>query len=149
MPEQLFPYQQLADFTRSVFKKIGCSDEHATTATRSLLSADLRGIDSHGVARLSGYVRLWEVQRVNATPEIKVIHETQSTAVVDGDSGLGLVVAPYAMQIAIENGVRVHSLTATHSFGVFRRRRPSTFSCVDSLPGVAKPSSSHITNSTR
>ena len=72
------------------------------TATKTLLSADLRGIDSHGIARLSGYVRLWEAKRVNATPDIKVIHETPSTAVVDGDSGLGLVVAPFAMKIAIE-----------------------------------------------
>ncbi|MFZ1534320.1 MAG: Ldh family oxidoreductase, partial [Chitinophagaceae bacterium] len=102
MSEQLFSYQQLFDFTKSVFQKIGCSDEHADTATKALLSADLRGIDSHGVARLSGYVRLWEAKRINATPAIKIIHETPSTAVVDGDSGLGLVIAPFAMQIAIE-----------------------------------------------
>ena len=90
MPEQLFSYQQLFDFAKSVFIKMGCPEDHADTATKALLSADLRGIDSHGVARLSGYVRLWEAKRVNATPDIKVIHETPSTAVVDGDSGLGL-----------------------------------------------------------
>ncbi|HWR32548.1 MAG TPA: Ldh family oxidoreductase [Chitinophagaceae bacterium] len=122
MPEQLFTYQQLSDFTRSVFKKIGCSDVHADTATKALLSADLRGIDSHGVARLSGYVRLWEVKRVNATPEIKVIHETPSTAVVDGDSGLGLVVAPFAMQIAIEKAKQVGtgwvSVQNSNHFGI-------------------------------
>ena len=92
---------------RSFFLKIGCNTEHADTATKALLSADLRGIDSHGVARLSGYVRLWEATRVNATPDIKIIHETPSTAVVDGDSGLGLVVAPFAMQIAIEKAKQV------------------------------------------
>jgi L-2-hydroxycarboxylate dehydrogenase (NAD+) len=109
MAEQLFSYQYLFNFTKSVFTKIGCSEEHADTATKALLSADLRGIDSHGVARLSGYVRLWEVKRVNATPVIKIIHETPSTAVVDGDSGLGLVVAPFAMQIAIEKAKNVGS----------------------------------------
>ncbi|HEX7905348.1 MAG TPA: Ldh family oxidoreductase [Chitinophagaceae bacterium] len=122
MPEQLFPYQHLFDFTKAVFEKIGCSEEHATIATRSLLSADLRGIDSHGVARLSGYVRLWEAKRVNATPQIKVIHETPSTAVVDGDSGLGLVVAPFAMQIAIEKAKQVGTgwVSVQHSnhFGI-------------------------------
>ena len=102
MSEQVFPYDKIFQFTRSVFEKIGCSESHAMTATKALLSADLRGIDSHGVARLSGYVRLWEVKRVNANPNIKIIHETPSTAVVDGDSGLGLVVAPFAMQLAIE-----------------------------------------------
>lgn len=102
MPETNYPYQKLYDFTIDVFQKIGCSSEHAAIATKALLSADLRGVDSHGIARLSGYVRLWEAKRVNAAPVIKVIHETPSTAVVDGDSGLGLVVAPFAMKIAIE-----------------------------------------------
>ena len=87
-----------------------------------LLSADLRGIDSHGVARLSGYVRLWEVKRVNATPILKIIHETPSTAVVDGDGGLGLVVAPYAMQIAIEKAKNVGtgwvSVKNSNHFGI-------------------------------
>lgn len=122
MAEQLFPYRQLADFTNAVFQKIGCSAEHAAIATQSLLAADLRGIDSHGVARLSGYVRLWEVKRVNATPDIKIIHETPSTAVVDGDSGLGLVIAPYAMQIAIEKAKNVGTgwVSVQHSnhFGI-------------------------------
>jgi L-2-hydroxycarboxylate dehydrogenase (NAD+) len=122
MPEQLFSYQQLFDFTKAIFQKIGCSDEHASIATKALLSADLRGIDSHGVARLSGYVRLWEVKRINATPAIKVIHETPSTAVVDGDSGLGLVVAPFAMQIAIEKAKQVGtgwvSVQNSNHFGI-------------------------------
>ena len=122
MADQLFSYQHLFDFTKSVFKKIGCNDEHANIATESLLAADLRGIDSHGVARLSGYVRLWEVKRINATPLIKVIHETPSTAVVDGDSGLGLVIAPFAMQIAIEKAKQVGtgwvSVQNSNHFGI-------------------------------
>jgi L-2-hydroxycarboxylate dehydrogenase (NAD+) len=99
--EQLFPYNRLYAFAEKIFCKIGCSGADAATATTALLSADLRGVDSHGIARLSGYTRLWEVRRVNATPQIKTVHETPSTAVVDGDSGLGLIVAPAAMQIAI------------------------------------------------
>lgn len=122
MPDQKFSYQQLADFTNAVFQKIGCSDQHAEIATKALLSADLRGIDSHGIARLSGYVRLWEAKRVNATPDIKVIHETPSTAVVDGNSGLGLVVAPFAMQIAIEKAKQVGtgwvSVQNSNHFGI-------------------------------
>jgi LDH2 family malate/lactate/ureidoglycolate dehydrogenase len=54
------------------------------------------------VARLEGYVRLWEAGRINTRPEIKIIHESPSTATVDGDAGLGLVVAPFAMKLAIE-----------------------------------------------
>lgn len=122
MPDQLFPYQQLFDFARAVFEKMCCSPEHADTAATSLLSADMRGIDSHGVARLSGYVRLWEVKRVNARPDIKIIHETPSTAVVDGDSGLGLVVAPFAMRVAIEKAKQVGtgwvSVQNSNHFGI-------------------------------
>ncbi len=122
MPEQIFSYHQLLAFAEAVFKKIGCPAKDAATAAAALLSADLRGIDSHGVARLSGYVRLWEVKRVNADPKIKVIHETASTAVVDGDSGLGLVVAPFAMQIAIEKakqaGTGWVSVQNSNHFGI-------------------------------
>ena len=81
---------------------MGCPEADAKMAADVLLSADLRGVDSHGVARLSGYVRLWEAGRINPNPTMKVIHETPSTGVVDGDRGLGLVVAPFAMQLAIE-----------------------------------------------
>lgn len=96
-----FTYEHLHQFTIDILKKIGCPANDATLAADVLVSADLRGVDSHGVARLSGYVRLWEKGRINATPTIRVTYETPSTAVVDGDGGLGLVVAPYAMQVAI------------------------------------------------
>lgn len=99
--EKTYPFEALHAFALSVFKKIGCSDSEAKLATDVLLSADLRGIDSHGLARLSGYTRLWEANRINAKPAIKIVHESPSTAVVDGDGGLGLVVAPKAMEIAI------------------------------------------------
>lgn len=100
--EQTFKYEALYDFVFQTFIKIGCSETDAHTASKVLISADLRGIDSHGIARLIGYVRLWEAGRINAQPQIKIIHETPSTALVDGDAGLGLVVAPFAMQLAIE-----------------------------------------------
>lgn len=122
MPEQIFSYHRLLSFTQAVFKYIGCSDQDARTASKGLLSADLRGVDSHGIARLNGYVRLWEAKRANTEPEIKIIHETPSTAVVDGDSGLGLVVAPFAMNVAIEKAKAVGTgwVSVQHSnhFGI-------------------------------
>jgi LDH2 family malate/lactate/ureidoglycolate dehydrogenase len=122
MEGQTIDFDSLLAFTKKVFLAIGCSEDHAVSAASGLLSADLRGIDSHGVARLSGYVRLWEVKRVNATPRITIIHETPSTAVVDGDSGLGLVVAPFAMKIAIEKAKQVGtgwvSVQNSNHFGI-------------------------------
>jgi LDH2 family malate/lactate/ureidoglycolate dehydrogenase len=107
MSEQLFTYDQLSTFSKHIFMRMGCSDADATMAAKVLVSADVRGIDSHGVARLAGYVRLWEAKRINATPDIKITHETPSTATIDGAAGLGLVVAPNAMEIAIEKAKNV------------------------------------------
>lgn len=122
MPEKKFSYKQLLDFTETILQKIGCTEKDAGIAAKVLVSADLRGIDSHGVARLSGYVRLWEAKRVNAKAEIKIIHETPSTAVVDGDSGLGLVVAPFSMQVAIDKakiaGTGWVSVQNSNHFGI-------------------------------
>lgn len=102
-----FSYQSLYDFAHTIFLKIGCPEADALVATKVLLSADMRGIDSHGIARLIGYVRLWEAGRVNAVPQVSIVHETPSTATVDGDRGLGLVVAPYAMELAIKKAREV------------------------------------------
>ena len=96
-----FDSDYLKEFTFQIFLRMGCPVGEARVAADCLNQADLRGVDSHGVARLSGYVRLWELKRLNATPGMKIIHETPSTAVLDGDLGLGLVTAPHAMQIAI------------------------------------------------
>jgi L-2-hydroxycarboxylate dehydrogenase (NAD+) len=120
--EQLFSYDQLFIFAKNIFQKIGSSDSNAATAAKVLLSADLRGVDSHGIARLSGYVRLWEVQRINPNPSIRIVHETPSTAVINGDKGLGLVVAPAAMQVAIDKAKSVGtgwvSVKNSNHFGI-------------------------------
>ncbi len=120
--DQIFPYQQLYNFSKSIFLAIGCSEANADIATKVLLSADLRGVDSHGIARLTGYVRLWEVGRINSNPSIQIVHETPSTAVIDGDKGLGLVVAPAAMQVAIDKARNVGtgwvSVKNSNHFGI-------------------------------
>ncbi|QOI96213.1 MAG: Ldh family oxidoreductase [Flammeovirgaceae bacterium] len=102
MSTRTYTISELKNFAYSVFTKMGCPETDARLAADALLAADVRGIDSHGVARLSGYVRLWEANRINPTPAIRIVHESPGTATVDGDAGLGLVVAPKAMAIAIE-----------------------------------------------
>lgn len=117
-----YEYDKVWEFTNEVFLKMGCPPDDAKLAADVLVSADLRGIDSHGVARLIGYVRLWDAERINPTPSIKIVHETPSTAVVDGDAGLGLVVAPKAMQIAIDKADKVGtgwvSVKNSNHFGI-------------------------------
>ena len=120
--DKIFSHRQLFSFAKNIFLKIGCTEINADIAAQVLLSADLRGVDSHGIARLSGYIRLWEVSRINANPTIAIVHETPSTAVVDGDKGLGLVVAPAAMKIAIEKARNVGtgwvSVKNSNHFGI-------------------------------
>ncbi|MCY7349488.1 MAG: Ldh family oxidoreductase [Cytophagaceae bacterium] len=104
-----FSHQVLQSFVRRVFEAMGCSPDDAALAADVLVSADLRGVDSHGVARLPGYARLHELGRLNVKPTLRILHETPSTAVLDGDAGLGLVVAPKAMEIALEKAANVGS----------------------------------------
>ena len=122
MTYHTFTESKLRDFTRSIFIGMGCSAEHAMLAADVLIKSDLRGIDSHGVARLTGYVRLWEKGRINAKPDIRIVHETPTTATVDGDAGLGLVVAPFAMKVAIEKAEKYGSgwvsVRNSNNFGI-------------------------------
>ena len=74
---------------------------HALAAEILALS-DLRGIESHGVARLHSYFDMLDLGRINPRPQLEIVRESASTATVDGDNGLGLVVGPKANQIAME-----------------------------------------------
>jgi len=120
MQANLYSYLSLIAFTETIFQKLGVTQP--ALAAKALLSADLRGVDSHGVARLSGYLRLIEAGRVNPAAVPKIIHQTPSTATVDGDKGLGLVVAPFAMQTAIEKakqtGTGWVSVKNSNHFGI-------------------------------
>ncbi len=102
-----FPIDILRDFTTRVFLHCDMPEEDARLAADVLAVGDLRGIESHGIARLWAYVRLFEQKAVNPRPMLKVIHETPSTATVDGDGGLGLVVGPKANRIALEKASEV------------------------------------------
>ena len=114
--------ESLKLFTTLVFEKMGCNAFDASLAAEVLLSADLRGVDSHGVARLSGYFRLYEKGRVNPNPNFRVIHETPSTAVLDADGALGLVSAPFAMELAMQKAEQVGtgwvSVKNSNHFGI-------------------------------
>ncbi|MFY8034002.1 MAG: Ldh family oxidoreductase, partial [Flexibacteraceae bacterium] len=107
MTETLVNALELQNFAESVFMKVGYSEADAKLIAGNLLSADLRGVDSHGVARLSGYLRLIKVGRINTNAKPNITHQTPSTAVLDADAALGLLVATEAMKIAIEKAQQV------------------------------------------
>ena len=105
----IFTTSALSEFTAQVFMHFGVSEKDARQAADVLAKADLRGIDSHGVARLRTYVDMFKIGRINPKPNIKIIREKKSVATVDGDSGLGLVVGPKANEIAMEKAAQFGS----------------------------------------
>ena len=80
----------------------GIAEAEARLAADVLAKADLRGIDSHGVARLHTYFEMLTLGRINSKPNVKIVRDKLSVATVDGDNGLGLVVGPKANEIAME-----------------------------------------------
>ncbi len=99
---KLYPPEQLFEFSVRVFGHLGVPEDDARTAATVLQSADLRGIDSHGVARLHSYFDMLRLGRIDPKPNIIIVRESPSTATVDGGNGLGLVVGPKANAIAME-----------------------------------------------
>jgi len=119
---KVFHIERLREFSTRVFLHFGVPKEEAAQAAEVLASADLRGIDSHGVARLHTYFDLLIEGRINPKPQIKTIRSTLSTATVDGDNGLGLVVGPQANRIAMEMAEKAGSgwvsVCNTNHFGI-------------------------------
>ena len=88
--------------TEQVFMKCGVPEEDARLGADVLMFADESGIDTHGVSNmLRSYVTGYGAETINPEPNMTVVKETPSTAVIDGDAGLGLMIAPQAMDIAI------------------------------------------------
>jgi len=85
-----------------VFEKLGVADEDARITADILISADLRGVDSHGMAHLRRYAQGLSNGRIQPRPEVQVIHETPVTARIDAGAGLGHPVSYRAMARAID-----------------------------------------------
>ncbi len=102
MEEVTYPSHKLQHFAIQVFMYFGVPEEDAVKASEVLMLSDLRGIDSHGVARLHTYFDMLSLGRINPKPNIKIVRERKSVCTVDGDNGLGLVVGPKANEIAMD-----------------------------------------------
>jgi LDH2 family malate/lactate/ureidoglycolate dehydrogenase len=98
----MYQYDYLFDFTMNVFLKLGCSEHDSTIIAEVFLAAELRDHSSHGMIRIKDYYDLWKANRINTTPVISIVHESPSTAVIDGDNAVGMIAARRSMEIAIE-----------------------------------------------
>ena len=105
----MYTTDYLKNFTNEVFIKMGCSKEDAAMATEVFIAAELRGLSSHGMIRIKDYFQLWQAGRINVKPNVRIVHESPSTAVVDGDGAIGMIAATKSMQIAMEKAEKAGS----------------------------------------
>jgi L-2-hydroxycarboxylate dehydrogenase (NAD+) len=105
--------EALEDFYRRAFEAVDFSPEDAATIARVLLTADTKGIESHGAPLAHNYAARTRKGLINPHPKIAVVTETPGTLVLDGDDGAGPVVGDYAMRRAIEKAREVGVGTVT------------------------------------
>lgn len=106
----------------AIFGAVGLSGPDAAQAADTLLYADLRGIDSHGVSNMFPIYMAWfRDGLINPTPTPTVIREAAAVASIDDDRGLGLVTGPRAMDLAIakaaECGIGAVTVTNGRHYG--------------------------------
>ncbi|HVJ23787.1 MAG TPA: Ldh family oxidoreductase, partial [Burkholderiales bacterium] len=98
----LVPHDRLISFTATCLDKLGLASADARLVAETLVAANLRGVDSHGVVRLPHYATRLRNGSVKARPDITARRTGPSAAVVEGDAGMGQLVAARAMQEAIQ-----------------------------------------------
>lgn len=101
-PPVIIDFAYMKAFMKDVFLSYGVPEDRAETCSEVLIEADKRGIDSHGLGRLKPiYCDRIDAGILWASKPIDIVKETETTALVDGNLGLGLYIGPYCMELAI------------------------------------------------
>src|SRR6266849_7665225 len=95
-------FARLKAFIQEALTRLGLPDQDAMTVAALMAEADLQGSDGHGVSRLPQYVRRIKAGGFNVRPNIRVVREQVSTALLYGDNGMGHLVMKRAAEIAID-----------------------------------------------
>ncbi len=101
-PLPLCPSALLTDHCATLLAARGLPAMEAETVAQSLVHANLRGVDSHGVTRMPIYIDRLERGIVNPRPDIGIAHDRGATLSIDGDNGMGAVVASRALDLALD-----------------------------------------------
>ena len=113
---------KLKDFCNKVWMKLGVPERDARITTDVLVLADLRGIESHGVARLPRYHNDLKNGWTKPTDESRIVRETKATALIDGERSLGQVVGHKGMEMAIkkakDTAVGIVAVRNSHHYGI-------------------------------
>lgn len=124
MPEdsRTIPYTRLARLVAEIFASHGLPSSDAERVAQCLLEADLRGVASHGIIRIPIYTSRLRDKLVNPTPALAMLEPTAVVARVDGDNGMGFVVATKAMAEAIKRarlyGIGLVMASRSNHFGM-------------------------------
>lgn len=112
---------RLLTFAAACFEKAGLDADHAALIARLLVNSDLRGVRSHGTRALDGYCAGLEQGALNPKPDIRVLHETPTSAVIDGDGTLGYLpmvrATEHAVRKAKEVGIGMGLVRHTGHYG--------------------------------
>ena len=92
----------LCEMTAEIFRKLELPDADAQLIADCLVQVDLRGVFSHGTQQIPGYVSKYRKGMLNPRPTIRVVNESPSTAILDGDGGIGYLAATRATELVIE-----------------------------------------------
>ena len=93
--------ERLLNFSTACFEKAGVPHEHAALISRLLVNSDLRGVRSHGTQTVNRYCAGFENGNLNPNPDIRIIHETPTAVVLDGNGTLGYLPMVRATEHAI------------------------------------------------
>lgn len=108
-PETFIRVQEehLLNFATACFERVGLDHDHAATISRLLVNSDLRGVRSHGTRAVNGYCLAFEQDKLNPKPEIRLVHETPTAVVLEGDGTLGYLPMVRATEHAIARAKQV------------------------------------------
>lgn len=140
----------LKQFIRNIFTAEGMSDDHAATTAEVLCWANLRGVDSHGIARIARYVGMIDDGGMNPRPNLSVTTETSASLSIEADRAAGPVAMDWAMDKAIAKArgagigwAMVRQMTHSGAIGYYTlkaaRENMAGLAFVSSLPNMAYP----------
>ncbi len=116
-----FDHESLREFCKTIFMSYDLPEDEARTVADNLVMADLRGVYSHGVSRMPIYTKRLELKLFNARAGVRVKRTAASTAVIDGDNGMGAVIGLKAMdlacEMAAETGIGAVSVHNSNHYG--------------------------------
>lgn len=118
----LIPESKLSVFVVDLLNTVGVPKDDAAIVANCLLTANLSGIDTHGIVRLAHYVRRLENGTIKTRPQLDFSRTAPSVGIINGGDGLGHVVAyhatSYAMELAAEAGTGIVSIGNSSHFGM-------------------------------